>query len=109
MAELTLHIPPDLEMSLKRAAASERKSIEDIAVERLAALLGAKLPVGGKQPEGMETSPAMDRETQAWLDADLGEELPPYDWGDVDPLELGEPVRYVPGAGLVVEREAADA
>jgi uncharacterized protein (DUF433 family) len=29
-------------------------------------------------------------------------EIPPYDWGDVDPMKLGQPVRYIPGVGMVI-------
>jgi hypothetical protein len=29
-------------------------------------------------------------------------EIPPYDWGDVDPMKLGQPVRYIPGVGAVI-------
>lgn len=44
---------------------------------------------------------AMDEESRAWLEADLGGDLPPYDWGKEGPPK-GEPVRYVPGVGLVI-------
>jgi hypothetical protein len=44
----------------------------------------------------------LDAETQEWLDADLGAELPAYDWG-AGGIPQGQPVRYVPGVGLVVE------
>lgn len=43
-----------------------------------------------------------DVETQDWLEADLGEDLLPYDWGEEGILQ-GKPVRYVLGRGLVVE------
>ncbi|MEG4036172.1 DUF433 domain-containing protein [Microcoleus sp. w1-18aA5] len=29
-------------------------------------------------------------------------EIPPYDWGDVDPLEGTKPVRFIPGVGIVI-------
>ncbi len=48
----------------------------------------------------------LDAETQAWLDADLTPELPPYDWGDMDPMTAGEPVWYVPGVGFVSGSES---
>lgn len=41
-------------------------------------------------------------EDRAWLEADLGGELPPYDWGPDGPPK-GKPVRYVPGVVPVVE------
>jgi hypothetical protein len=59
-----------------------------------------------------EPSPAADREsldpeTSAWLDSELTEPLPPYDWGDVDPLGIGEAVKYVPAEGLTVRNDGA--
>jgi len=45
---------------------------------------------------------SLDPETQLWLDADLGDNLPPYDWGSTD-IPLGKPIRYVVGQGLIVE------
>ena len=50
-----------------------------------------------------EGSSAVDAKTREWMEADLMEPLPPYNWGDVDPLTLGNPVSYVPGVGLVIE------
>lgn len=41
-------------------------------------------------------------EDDAWLNADLGGPLPPYEWGPEGPPQT-TPVRYVPGVGLVVE------
>lgn len=49
----------------------------------------------------------MDAETREWIEADLVEPLPPYDWGNVDPLTLGKPVRYVADMGLVIETSAS--
>lgn len=45
--------------------------------------------------------PALDDETAAWLDANLGGELPPYDWGPSGP-PAGKPVRHIPGRGLLI-------
>lgn len=36
----------------------------------------------------------MDEETRVWLDAALAPEIEPYDWGDVDPETLGEPLCF---------------
>ena len=47
------------------------------------------------------TPEAPDAEAVAWLEGDLVEELPPYDWGEMDPLTAGEPVRCEPGVGCV--------
>ena len=30
-------------------------------------------------------------------------EIPPYTWGDVDPLEGTKPVRFIPGVGIVIQ------
>ena len=40
-----------------------------------------------------------------WLDKDISrlEDYEPYDWGEIDPLTLGKPVKYIPNIGLVVE------
>lgn len=53
------------------------------------------------------TLPERDPETVAWMDADLSRlgEFEEYDWGGVNPEELGEPVQFVPGVGLVVVDE----
>ncbi|WP_445175510.1 DUF433 domain-containing protein [Microcoleus sp.] len=32
----------------------------------------------------------------------IDNEIPPYDWGDVDPLEGTKPVRFIPGVGIVI-------
>lgn len=45
-----------------------------------------------------------DAETRAWLEADLSGALPPYEWGKSGPPQ-GQPVRYVPGVGLVIEKD----
>jgi hypothetical protein len=39
----------------------------------------------------------MDEESRAWHDADLSNlsDYEPYDWGDVDPMTIGEPLRLV--------------
>jgi hypothetical protein len=39
----------------------------------------------------------LDEESRTWLEAELTPTLPPYDWGDVDPLTLGKPLRYIKG------------
>jgi excisionase family DNA binding protein len=44
-----------------------------------------------------------DAETRSWLEADASGPLPPYDWG-ASGAPKGEPVRYLSGVGLVIER-----
>lgn len=43
----------------------------------------------------------MDEETRAWLGAALAPEIEPYEWGDVDPEALGEPLRFDAKKGWV--------
>lgn len=52
--------------------------------------------------EGDGVGREMDPETRSWLDADLGGELPPFDWGP-EGEPSGKPVHFVPGVGLVVD------
>jgi excisionase family DNA binding protein len=56
-------------------------------------------------PPEKKAEPEMDAETRAWLEADLEGDLPPYEWGEVDPLSVGQSVRYVSGVGLVIDDE----
>lgn len=111
MSQLTLDLPASLMERLTRLAAHEKRSVEELVVDRLSHV--DMLPSGCPE-DGFEELQAgrvagrateMDRETELWLGADLGGELPPYDWGELDPLTLGHPVRYVPGVGLIVEQE----
>ncbi|MGF1567019.1 MAG: antitoxin family protein [Nodosilinea sp.] len=51
----------------------------------------ATLPLGG-----------LDSETSEWLDADLTEEVLPYDWGEQG-IPQGKKVHYSPDQGFVVE------
>ncbi|WP_293134223.1 hypothetical protein [Microcoleus sp. bin38.metabat.b11b12b14.051] len=44
-------------------------------------------------------------ENSAWRELYLESEIPPYDWGDVNPMTLGKPVRYVSGVGCVITEE----
>ena len=44
----------------------------------------------------------LDTESRAWMDADIGGDLPPFDWGSQG-APAGKPVRFVPGVGLVVD------
>ncbi len=56
----------------------------------------------------LTASEAMDPETAAWVEADLSNfaELKPYEWGPAGPPP-DNPVRFIPGVGIVVE-EAGD-
>ncbi|NJO75722.1 MAG: hypothetical protein HC833_19315 [Leptolyngbyaceae cyanobacterium RM1_406_9] len=52
-----------------------------------------------------ELDNTLDSETKTWLESDLGENLPPYDWG-VEGVPAGQPVLYVPEFGLLIDEEA---
>ncbi len=43
-----------------------------------------------------------DTESQSWLEADLTNDLPEYDWGE-EGIPSMKPVEYVSGIGLVVK------
>jgi hypothetical protein len=45
----------------------------------------------------------MNPQTNPWYEVDIYGEIPPYDWGDVDPMKDCKPVRYIPGVGIVIE------
>ena len=53
------------------------------------------------------TVPEPDREARAWLDGDASNlgAFKPYDWGEVDPYTLGEPVRVGPDGALLIGGE----
>lgn len=47
-------------------------------------------------------------ENSAWRELYLEGEIPPYDWGDVNPMTLGKAVRYLPGVGCVIVEEGVE-
>ncbi len=47
------------------------------------------------------TDYTLDPESQVWLEAELTQPLPPYDWGEAGEPE-GQPVRYSPEEGFLV-------
>jgi hypothetical protein len=49
----------------------------------------------------------LDLESQRWLEADLGEDLPEYDWGP-NGIPADKPIRYEPGTGFIVESKTRD-
>lgn len=54
------------------------------------------------KPPELQTEPyQLDPESKAWLEADLTEPLPPYDWGPEGEPE-GQQVIYTAAQGLVV-------
>jgi hypothetical protein len=50
----------------------------------------------------IENFSVQDLEPQTWLEADLGDNLPDYDWGE-DGIPQGKSVEYLSGVGLVVK------
>jgi hypothetical protein len=44
----------------------------------------------------------LDEESRIWLEANLAGDLPEYDWGEAG-IPVVQPVRFVPGEGLVVD------
>lgn len=47
--------------------------------------------------------PTVDADTQTWLEAELTEPVPAYDWG-VEGVPKGLPVQYVPGQGVIITK-----
>jgi len=95
---------------LYREAADQGSSLDEIVAQHLLrhepALRGTK-----SAHASVELGPAADAktttdgETAAWLNAELVDSVPAYDWGEALPQSVGQVVRQVPGAGLVVEAE----
>ncbi|MBF6594554.1 MAG: helix-turn-helix transcriptional regulator [Thermaceae bacterium] len=85
------------------SAGRKKPSLEALGqiAAALSSLTGQKVEPG----ELLEfvSTPVMDEETRAWMDAGLAPALEPYDWGNTNPNRIGKPVKYVPGVGLVVE------
>ena len=50
----------------------------------------------------IENFAANDQESKSWLEADLVNDLPEYDWGEGG-IPSMKPVEYVSGIGLVVK------
>ena len=49
-----------------------------------------------------QTFSVKDLESQTWLEADLGDDLPDYDWGE-NGVPQGKSVEYLSGIGLVIK------
>jgi hypothetical protein len=74
----------------------------DVTLEQVIHLV-TQLPPDGKRSvlAALGINQSMDMESRDWLEADLGEVLPDYDWGETGVPE-GIPVRYVVGEGIVI-------
>jgi hypothetical protein len=59
------------------------------------------------QAQKLSEDPGLSENTidQDWLEGDLSnlDEYEPYNWGELDPLTLGKPIKYVSDRGFVVE------
>ncbi len=87
---VTWRLDPALYEAVRAAARATGLSVQAFASQALQAAVEAS---GTSEPSA---------EDRAWLDADLGGELPPYDWGPGG-RPPGRPVHWVPGQGFVVE------
>jgi hypothetical protein len=58
----------------------------------------ALLPIA--EYEALISAHEIDTETQHWLEADMGEDLPEYDWGEKG-IPAGQPIQYQAGIGFV--------
>ncbi len=92
-----------------------RGDTNQVRLETLAGLLGGLRKLTGREvsledvleheyrPESEEN--ALEREHALWesalLEASGSPVHEPYDWGDVSPETLGEPLRYIEGRGWV--------
>lgn len=73
-------------------------------MQGLRKLMGFTVGIGEVMQFAPDLSPEeMNPQTNPWYELDFYGEIPPYDWGDVDPLEGCKPVRYIPGVGIVIE------
>lgn len=67
------------------------------ALEDLVKLLKRTAATRKHVKQRLEQPDEMDEESRAWLEAELTPALPSYEWGEIDPLTLGEPLRFVRG------------
>ncbi|MEM9163280.1 MAG: hypothetical protein AAGC54_09450 [Cyanobacteria bacterium P01_F01_bin.4] len=83
----------------------------EIKVEQILELI-QQLPLASKQSifevlrqDITEASSAsdstLDEESKTWLEADMIDELPEYDWGPAG-MPDGLPVTYIPGQGIFI-------
>lgn len=87
---LSVDVDPELRRRIRMAAASRDQSVKQWLEDVLADALESE-------------------ESRAWMDSDLSRlgEVEPYEWEEGE-LDEGEPVRYEPGVGLVVEKGSGE-
>lgn len=95
---VTWRLDPALFERVQAAARARGISVQAFASEALANAVGG----GEASPEGN----GLSAEDRAWLDPDLSRlsEFEAYDWGP-EGVPAGQPIRFVPGRGFVVETE----
>lgn len=71
------------------------KKLKTLDSEVLESLIKLLVRMQSQAPAQDKSTEVMDDETKAWHDADLSKlsDYEPYDWGDIDPLTIGEPLR----------------
>ena len=87
---LSVDVDPEMRRRVRIAAASKDQSVKNWI-------------------EGVLEDALERQEDRAWMESDLSRlgEVEPYEWGKGE-LEEGEPVRYEPGVGLVVEKTSGE-
>lgn len=88
---MTIQLTPDQETFVQsQVKTGQYQSVEEVLSTALRLLRENNL------------TPVLDAETQTWLNADLGENLPPYEWGE-EGEPVGKPIYYVKGLGFMVD------
>lgn len=105
MQTLTLksHIGEDGILHLDIPLGLQNKTLEIVLVVQAVADDVATAAVRSPLPkiEAPINLSDLDTASKQWLDSELTEPLPEYDWGP-EGLPEGMPVKYVPGQGMVI-------
>ncbi|MEO1402424.1 MAG: hypothetical protein AAFV72_14445 [Cyanobacteria bacterium J06635_1] len=83
----------------------------EIKVEQILELI-QQLPLASKQSifevlrqdiaeASASSDSTLDEESKTWLEADMTDELPEYDWGPAG-IPEGLPIAYTPGQGITI-------
>ncbi|ESA36120.1 hypothetical protein N836_09065 [Leptolyngbya sp. Heron Island J] len=91
---LHLDIPIDL----------QNKSLEIVLVVQAVADTVPTTELSAQEMQEQSISQELDIASQQWLDAELTEPMPAYDWGS-EGIPEGLPVQYVPGQGMMIVTE----
>ncbi len=99
---VTWRLDPALYEAVRTAARAAGVSVQAFASQALAAAVRSAGTVEPAEEDHRPVGAGPTAEDHAWLDADIGGELPPYDWGPGGPPP-GRPVSWIAGQGFVVE------